>query len=253
MMSRAAKGYFQDILGPEEGEIYFNMLLDTPESLKKIELQYSRSKKYRLLNSLFNKGVLGKYLSGNDCGAYFILPPTFILSAVNNKKLTTELEIIYLNKHYPTLRKALSGGESILVQFHGIIENYLILFLLKYQMKDNAVILMGGFNDYEFYKKNLDENKIKKISYFYREDYGKYTGGANPLEPSKIGNKRIAIIDDEICIELLKFPNKEVFFSPEKSYFLGYIVDSSFFVNINEEKINYIKLMKKEIEALIGI
>lgn len=250
---RAAKGFFEDFLGSEEGEMYFFLLLDTPELKKEIDLKHSRSKKYRLLNSLFEIGVLGKYLSGDSSGSYFLLPPTFIHKATSNKKIISELEEIYLLKHYPVLKKALAEGSPIHIQFNGIVENYLILFLLKYQMKKEATILMGGFLDYDFYKKNLNEEQLSKLRYFYRSDRGPYPGNANPIHFSKIGNRRLAIIDGELLIELLKFPNSDVFFSPEKSYFVGYIVDKNFVQNINHKKINYVEQIKKEIDELIRL
>src|SRR3989344_5536411 len=239
ILDRLALQSLSNFLGYDEGKLYFEIInkIDTPA-----KTEHSHSKKYRILKKLQELSVIAKIGSDIDSTRYFPMPPTFVADNKIDKIILNHLEDIYLKKHYLDLLKILNNKQMIYISFKGLKNNSLILFLLKYFMKDYAIILMGG------------PAKLNKIKYFYREDY--FTENlslqTHKLKSSKIGNKRLALIDGNILIEFLKFPNAHYFYKPEETLFIGYMVGSNFEISTPSGKINYIKSIEREIKETIS-
>ena len=84
----AARQVLADKLGVDEGLIYY-LLLRGKE--REIEEEFSYSKKYRLMKSLFEKGALAKIKSeGKDFFTYFLLPPLFLVKGMIRNYLEKE-------------------------------------------------------------------------------------------------------------------------------------------------------------------
>jgi len=251
ILDRLALQSLSNFLGYDEGKLYFEIInkIDTPA-----KTEHSHSKKYRILKKLQELSVIAKIGSDIDSTRYFPMPPTFVADNKIDKIILNHLEDIYLKKHYLDLLKILNNKQMIYISFKGLKNNSLILFLLKYFMKDYAIILMGGTSEFEYYLHNLDPGKLNKIKYFYREDY--FTENlslqTHKLKSSKIGNKRLALIDGNILIEFLKFPNAHYFYKPEETLFIGYMVGSNFEISTPSGKINYIKSIEREIKETIS-
>lgn len=243
---------FCDYLGFEEGKFYFSYLNNKNHPIDSKE--YSHSKKYRILNRLYELGVLVKIGNDDLNTKYFLLPPTFIGELLKDKKMLDKLESIYLKNHQNDLINNLTKNKYLSISFRGQRNNSLILFLLKYYMKKEAIVIMGGTSEYEFYKKNLDSNKLDKIRYYCREDHknincDKIIG----IKSSKVLNRRIVIIDEDLLIEFLKFPNPNHYENPADTLYMGYIIGKDFEYKVKDKNINYIKQTKKEIEELISL
>ncbi len=242
--------YLCDSLGFEEGKCYYYMI--SQDNGSSIPSQ-SHSTRYRLLKKLYETGVISKIgLDGNN-SRYFPLPPTFLVENINDNSVLKLLEELYIKNCYSFLLESIKRKEVIHLAFKGYKNNGLILFLLKYFMKKSAIILMGGTSEYQLYVNNLDEDKLSKIKYFCREDFDDADNFSDvkKIESSKIRNRRVALIDDEIFIEFLKIPNKDFYKFPERTLFLGYMVGSSFEIILPKGNYSYMSLMKKEIEEVI--
>lgn len=251
ILNKLTRQYFCENLGFEEGMFYFNMIINNEEFSKK---NYSRSKKYRLLKKLYEEGAIAKIGNDSENIKFLPLPPPFLSKNTIDKEVIGHIEKIYLAHQYNKLLEDLNKKACLHISIRGHKNNSLILFLLKYYMKKSAIILMGGTDEFEFYKRNLNKESIEKIKYYLREDYDlKTSPGARKIKSCKIGNKRLAIIDGEIIVEFLKTPNDDYFNHPERTLFTGYIIGPNFETTTNKGKENYAKLIEKEIKELIQL
>jgi len=251
IVEHAIKNMFCDYLGFDEGTFYYE-LIKNKDYLSKSS-SHSHSKKYRILNKLFELGVVAKIGNPEENAKYFPLPPTFLMRDIKEEHLIVSLEKIYIKNYFVEFQKNVEN-KYLTISFRGHANNWLLLFLLKYIMEKKAIILMGGVREYAFYKEHLNNEQFDKIEYYYRNDYAKSkTFNAIPLNFSKISNRRVAIIDDKIFIEFLKFPNSDHYNRPQDSYYVGYILGDKFKTNNGKEAVSYISQMINEIKELIKL
>jgi len=243
ILQRAALQAMCDYLGYDEGKVYIDML-----TKKEMSEEYSHSKSYRILKSLFDLGAIAKIKEKGDISVYVPLPPTFLIGEMKDAKIIDHLEKIYLKNHSDIFK-----GKYLQISLKGQFQNSLILFLLKHVMNKYAIIVSGGVFDYNSLKANLGADKISKITYFCREDYSESSPKSSNLikvEPAKIGNKRIVLIDGKILLELLKFPNTDSLNHPENTLYKGYMLSTSFMINTTSGKVDYIQQIEEEIKEL---
>src|SRR3989338_8013304 len=132
LLEGASQHVLSELLGYDEGRAYYFILNCKDEHLKK---EYSYSKRYRILKDLFEKGVTGKLKQeGKDFYIYFPLPPTFLRLHNINNEVVEYLEGLYL-KNYRNIYNA----EFLHIMLKE--DNGLILFFLKYLVKNYAKIL----------------------------------------------------------------------------------------------------------------
>ncbi len=240
-----------DALGFEEGKYYYFMI---SQDSKNLDSNQSHSTRYRLLKKLYESGAISKIGFDENNIRYFPLPPTFLVEKIDDKRILKLLEEEYIENCYPHLLESLRRKEVVHISFKGYRNNGLILFLLKYFMKKSAIILMGGASEYKLYTESLNKDKLSKIKYFCRSDFDDADDfhEVKKIKPSKIGNRRVALIDDDIFIELLKIPEKDFYKFPERTLFSGYMVDSSFEVALAKNKHNYVSIMKEEMDDIVS-
>jgi hypothetical protein len=242
ILKRASLNALCDYLGYEEGKVYFDMLIK-----KEMSEEYSHSKSYRLLKSLFDLGAAAK-IKEKDISVYVPLPPTFLIEEVKDAKIIDYLEKIYLKNHLDIFQ-----DKYLQISLKGAFQESLVIFLIKHLMKKSALIISGGVVDYNYFRANLDKDKLDKISYFCRKDYSETVpSNANIIrvDPVKISNRRIILIDGRLLIELLKLPNIDSVNHPEKTVYIGYLLSKNFMVNTPSGKENYIQQIEKEIQEL---
>jgi hypothetical protein len=213
-IEKAAQQILIESLGYDEGIAYYLLLTKKEKELKK---EFSYSKKYRLLKNLFDFGAVGKFKPGNqDFFNYFILPPTFLYSEKVDTKIIDFLEELYLKNHSKILE----------VNFSQIIlkdEKILLIFLLKYFMKDSAKLIT---NDSRI-NNTIGEKRNKVII----------------LERKEI-NRRIGIIDNNFAFEFFDILNKDVYES------VGYLANDNRIKNISTNNSDYISKIEKELKQL---
>jgi len=172
-LEKASQQILSDVLGYDEGKAYYLLLNKKDEELEK---EFSYSKRYRVLKSLYESGVMGKIKSGEkEFFSYILLPPSFLSFKGTDKDIVKFLEEKYIENYKSILEE----------KFYQIIlknENSLILYLLRYVMKDYAKIVAPNLN-----LEGLNGFKKDKIT----------------LKTNKNGNKTITgIIDGDIFFEL---------------------------------------------------
>lgn len=127
ILHKAAQQVLCEILGFDEGRIYYAILSKTEEPM---ELSYS--KRYRILKSLFVQGAVAKLKNyEKDFYVYVPLPPSFLHSKKVNQEIIVFLEELFIHNYYHILETSFS---QIILRD----ETGLIFFLLKYLMKENA-------------------------------------------------------------------------------------------------------------------
>lgn len=137
VLMKAAQHALSEELGFDEGRAYFYLLTGKK---KEFEQEYSYSKRYRLLKELYENGAVGKIKpSDKDFFSYFLLPPTFLALLGISERILKFLENIYFSKYMTTLDLSFS---QIMIKD----EKSLVLFLLKYLMKDYAKIITGDID-----------------------------------------------------------------------------------------------------------
>ena len=131
ILQKASQHALSEVLGYDEARIYYLILI---KKEKDIEAEFSYSKRYRTLKSLFNLGAVGKVKAHNrDFFSYIILPPSFLHAQNVDKSIIFFLENLYFDNHANLLGCKFS--QMILKDEKG-----LILFMLKYIMKNEAKI-----------------------------------------------------------------------------------------------------------------
>jgi len=192
VLFKAAQQALSDVLGYDEAQVY-SMILQKRE--KELESQFSYSKRYRIMKSLFDAGALGKFKQKEkDSFGYLILPPSFMYFQEESidKEIIEFLESIYLENHSDILKQELS--QVILKD-----ERSLLVFLLKYFMKDNAKVLAQ-----ELDLRKIIGNKSDKVVLMEQKDKG----------------KRIGIIDKKISFEFVIIPGMNRL---EEKEYIGYL------------------------------
>lgn len=131
ILQKASQQTLCEVLGYDEGRTYYLLLTKNKSNFKK---EFSYSKGYRMLKSLFRQGAVGKIKSQDkDFFSYILLPPSFLHFNKVDKKIISFLEEIYLKNFKEFLETDFS---QIIVKN----EKSLVLFLLKYIMKQSAKI-----------------------------------------------------------------------------------------------------------------
>ncbi len=137
ILKKAAEKTLCDVLGFDEGRIYYLLLT---KNNKRIKEQFSYSKRYRLLKSLFVSGAIGKIKKQeNSSFKYKLLPPSFLHYSDKNKEIIEYLEGLYFKNYQNFIQTDFS---QIIVKD----DKGLVLFLLKYVMKKSAEIFGNNFN-----------------------------------------------------------------------------------------------------------
>ena len=132
LIKKASQQALCEALGFDEGRAYYLILTNKNKDLEK---EFSYSKKYRLLKSLFESAAIGKLKTEDkDFFGYVLLPPTFLYSDSVDSEIIAFLEDIYLKNHLNVL---LNGFCQVILRN----EKWLALFLVNYLMKDNAKLL----------------------------------------------------------------------------------------------------------------
>lgn len=190
LLLKAAQQALSDVLGYDEAKVYSFLLLKNDAELEK---EFSYSKRYRILKSLFDCGAVGKFKQKDkDFFSYILLPPSFLYfneECESDKEIVEFLESLYLENHSSLLEQEFS---QIMIKD----ERPLLVFLLKYFMKDSAKMLMQELN-----LKEILGEKIRKVT----------------MMKSRDEFKRSGIIDQKLSFEFVKVPNRQ-----EQEY-IGYI------------------------------
>jgi len=193
LLLKAAQQALSDILGYDEATAYC-MLLQKQE--KELESEFSYSKKYRIMKSLFEAGAVAKFKpKDRDFFSYLLLPPSFLYFSEGekvDKEIIELLESIYLENHSEMLEKELS--QIILKD-----EKPLLAFLLKYFMKDSARLVTDEMD----YKKILG-SRSSKITIINRKENARKSG----------------VIDKNLFFEFASIPNGNEI---EKREYIGYM------------------------------
>jgi hypothetical protein len=191
LMLKAAQQALSDALGYDEARAYSFLLLKNDAEMEK---EFSYSKRYRILKSLFDYGAVGKFKQKDkDFFSYVLLPPSFLYFNEEGESIDKEivefLESLYLENHSSLLEQEFS---QMMIKD----ERPLLAFLLKYFMKDSAKMLMQ-----ELDMKKIVGDKMRKVTMMKsRDDF-----------------KRSGIIDKNLSFEFVKVPNRS-----EREY-IGYI------------------------------
>jgi hypothetical protein len=192
LLLKAAQQALSDILGYDEATAYF-LLLQKQEN--QLETEFSYSKRYRIMKSLFDSSAVAKFKQKDkDFFSYLVLPPTFLYFGEESvdKELVEFLESIYFENYAETLEQEFS---QIILRD----ERPLLSFLLRYFMKESAKVVVG----------ELDLRKILGS----RMD--RVTFGSN-----KDAYKRMGIIDRKISFEFVSIPAKNSLLGRE---YIGYL------------------------------
>lgn len=137
LFEKATQHILCEVLGFDEGRTYYLLLTKNKKTLEK---EFSYSKGYRMMKSLFLKGVVGKIKEkGKDYFSYVLLPPSFLHFKKVDKKVIRALEKVYLENYKKFFETDFS---QIIVKD----DRGLILFLLKYVMKEDAKLFGVKFS-----------------------------------------------------------------------------------------------------------
>lgn len=204
LLDKASQQALSEVLGYDEARIYYLILNKRKQELEK---EFSYSKRYRLMKSLFEIGAVGKVKpESQDFFSYILLPPSFLYLKKIDMKIIECLEKIYLENHFEALNKRFS--QIILKD-----EKILLIFLLKYFMKEQAHLAIDEFK-LDFLGKKKDKIKITR-----RKD-----------------RRKIGVIDNKLAFEFVSMFN-----SNEN---IGYLStnkeDNKEYVSIIEQEINRI-------------
>lgn len=231
-----------NFLGYDEGNFYMDFL-----EKKNPHQKYSHSKSYRILKALHDFGAIIKTRSlekENSNPSYDPLPPTFLNEDGRiDLKILNYLEKIY-EKNYPSffLEKY--------IQISMRWGNSLSLYLVQNYMKEYAIVVGGGSEDYELYKQLLSPEDFKKITYICRDDrVKKRSEGMIVADSHLVGSRRLLIIDGKILMDLLRFPKEEASESAAHTKFIGYILSKKL-KEVKEKKKGYIAEVEDEVRTL---
>lgn len=227
MDEKLYKKAIYQILGEENGFDEAKIYLDMVFLNKKFWEDFSVSKIYRIFQRLYELGFLFK-IKNEEKNHYLPIPPSFLYTnPLIDKKIIDYLEKVYYKNHAESFKK-----KEMLFEAKGVFFEGLVIFLTKYLMKKEAILLVGGPDIPELLKKIIPQ-KIDLIKIIGRRDYFKnFLKGVFLLNGGIIGNRRILVIDESIYIESLKTPDKK---------YLGYLTTN----------IQNIKTLKEELLSLI--
>ena len=170
LLEKASQQTLSEVLGYDEGRVYY-LILNRDE--KSLSDEFSYSKKYRVLKNLFALGAVGKVKEGDkDFFSYIPLPPSFLYKKKVDSEIVEYLEEMYLKSYENVLRTKFS--QIILKDEEG-----LVIFLLKYFMKDEA-------------KLNGSNPSVGRIKGVKREKV---------VVKSDLNGRKIGIIDKTISYE----------------------------------------------------
>jgi len=211
-LEKAAQQVLAEVLGYDEGKVYYLILTKQENELEK---EFSYSKKYRLLKSLFELGAVGKIKSeGKDFFSYILLPPTFLYEEKVDKEITEFLEKIYLENYKYIFKRGFS--QMILRE-----EKSLLLFLLKYFMKKQARLMMDELD------KSILEGKSRKVC----------------VIKNKEEKRRIGIIDRNFAFEFVSVLTK-------RNYeYVGYLASNGKEGENKEKGKDYVSLVEEELNT----
>ncbi len=213
-IEQASKQILSEFLGFEEGLVYY-LLLTKKEQL--ISKEFSYSKRYRLLKRLYEAGAVGKLKPENqDFFNYFLLPPSFLYFNKIDLKIIEYLESIYL-KHHSYIY------DSPFIQLIVKNENYILIFLLKYFMKEKARLVINELN-----LNDILGEKITKV---------------NIISNKKESKRRIGIIDNNLAFEFFNIQNIT------SSEFMGYLVNKN--SSLIKKDLDYVSKIDVEIKGLL--
>ncbi|MEM7818486.1 MAG: hypothetical protein QXP52_03300 [Candidatus Aenigmatarchaeota archaeon] len=194
LLEKAILHELSEKFGFEEAKMYWAILHN--KNLDK----YNRSRKYRIFENLFNCGLLLKVKEGK-LFEYMPTPPTFIsLFLETGTKLIEEKEKVYFER-YNFFFKA----KKIFMELTGEVVDGMMLFLVKYFMKKNAYIIMGGPPIYLILKQRI--KRFKDIKFIGVKEYfknEKVEDNIILLPQEIIGDRRLCLIDDSILMALFK-------------------------------------------------
>ena len=204
-IEKASQQALSEALGFDEARAY-HLLLVKKDS--EVEKEFSYSKKYRLLKSLFEQGAIGKIKPENqDFFSYILMPPSFLYAKDVDKEIIIYLERIYLENYSDILNAEFS--QMILKDEKG-----LLIFLLKYFMKQNAQLATDEI------KLGVLGNQSSKIHMIkIREE-----------------RKRIGVIDRNIAFEFVSMLNRD------SNEFMGYLANN----NKGNGGKDYVSIVEKE-------
>ncbi len=244
LLQMAAVQKLCEFLGYDEGKFYFALL-----NRKEIH-DYSHSKSYRLLKSLYDLGAVAKVRDvkkEREFSSYVPLPPTFLynLKETAIKEIITYLEKIYL-KNFP----ALFLNNYLELSFSYGFQ--LPLFLIRHYMKQYAIIVFGSDDDYSLYETYLSPENFKKITYICRKDYAHgVKGKIIAAEPCLVGGRRVVIIDGIILLDFLRFPKEDAAKNPRGTRYYGYLLSKDLIEN--PRKLGHVKRVEQEIRELFHL
>ena len=200
LLEKASQHALSETLGYDEGKAYYYLLT---KQEKKLEIEYSYSKRYRLLKNLYIKGVVGKQKSEDrDLFYYFILPPSFLYFCNTNTSSILWLESLYEKYHSQLFKKEY-------LQMTAKDLNGFILYLLRHGMKKNASIQM-------------DNTKISNM-------LGKDITNISFIEPPKYTRRVMGIIDKNIVFDFSRVTSRK---EPYYVGFLSYSENSDYFKSV---------------------
>jgi hypothetical protein len=198
-------------LGYDEGRTYY-LILNKEEVLLKQD--YSYSKRYRIMRSLFDLGVVGKLKnSKKDIFNYFLLPPVFLYSEKIDLEIIEYLEGVYLKNHADLFKNEFS--QIVLKN-----EKNLLIFLLKYFMNHNARLVIDDLGSIDIIGAKENDIVIKK---------------------SCNCKRRMGIIDNEFVFEFVDVMNERGYES------IGFLAN-----NVqNGLKRDYVSFIDEEIRKVV--
>jgi hypothetical protein len=204
LLDKASQQALSEVLGYDEARIYYLILNKKEQELEK---EFSYSKRYRLMKSLFEIEAVGKVKpEEQDFFSYILLPPSFLYFKKIDMEIIEYLEKIYLKNHFEALNKRFS--QIILKD-----EKILLIFLLKYFMKEEARLSIDEFKlDFLGKKKNM-------IKITRRKD-----------------RRKIGVIDNKLAFEFVSMFN-----SNEN---IGYLSTNK------EDNREYVSMIEQEINRI---
>ena len=208
-LQKAAQQALSESLGYEEALAYYLILTKNQKQLKQ---EFSYSKKYRILKSLFNSGALAKLKTEDkDIYSYVLLPPSFLYLQNTDEKLIEHLEKIFIKNYMHILETNFS--QLILRD-----ERPLVIFMLKYVMKESASL------------------SVSEIDY---KSIGIQTKNIN-IKASSERQRKIGIIDNKFAFEFSCIRNKT-------SYdYVGYIANQQ--DNVSKDS-DYVAMIERELRG----
>ena len=195
---KAALQMLCEILGYDEGRMY-HLLLTAQDAV--VEREFSHSKRYRLTNTLFKAGMIGKVKCMDKNSFQYVVLPASILQFTNaDSDLIAFLEMLYANNHAHVLNQTFS-------QWMLKDERGLIMFMLKHIMQDRAQLVSDDPRAFKMTGVNAERITLKHPMRGVRRRFGVIDGCiAFDFSPfvehdshTSIGYIARAISDKECC------------------------------------------------------